>query len=138
MVNDWLAHLQPQFCARVDSPFPQTAAKRVEIFWMFSHQQRFGLAVSLLLLKVIAHRGTTIVPHERRRAEAKPIAALLQSPANVHVIAGFVKNWIEPAYLVERRSEEGHIAAGDVLGQTVGQHHVSRTARRYHHSRGNR
>ena len=86
---------------------------------MLAHQQRFGFAVTGLLLQVGADRRTPVVPHKTRRVESELAPALLQAPADVHIVAGLAKNRIEPAYLLQRPSEERHVAAGNVLGLAV-------------------
>src|SRR6267143_4819915 len=103
---------------------PQTATESVEVFGMFSDQERFSLSVALLLFEIVAHGGTAIVPDERGRTEPKLIAALLQTPAHVDIIACFAKEGIESADLQQRPLIEGHVAAWNVFGNAVGQHHM--------------
>ena len=99
------------------------------------HQHRLGLAVAALLAQVGPERRTPVMPDERRRAEADAVAAFLQAPANVHVVAGAMENGIEAADLHQGPFVKGHVAAGNVFGLTVGQHDVRGSARRNHHGR---
>ena len=76
------------------------------------------------------------MPDKGRRAETDLEARLLQAPAQVHVVARLVEHRVEPADLLQRPFVERHVAAGNVLGLAVGQHHVRRSARRSHDRRG--
>ena len=63
---------------------------------------------------------------DRRRAEADRPAALLEAPADVDVVAGDPELLVEAADRLERIAPEGHVAAGDVLGDLVGEQDVRR------------
>ena len=69
------------------------------------------------------------MPDESGRTEADLAVVLLQAPAYVHVVTRLAENGIEPADRLEGPFVKGHVAAGNVLGFPVCQHHVSRSAR---------
>ena len=63
-------------------------------------------------------------------AEADDLSLLLQTPAEVHVIARLAIFRVETAYPLKCPFVEGHVAAGNVLGDEVGKEHMVRTSRR--------
>jgi hypothetical protein len=127
-INDRRAKQQSELGRGVDAPAPDARAERVEVFGMFPHEQRLRLAVAALLFQIIADRRAAVVPDKRRRAEADLVSGLLQSPADVHVIARSAVDGIESIDGYERAFEERHIATGNVFCLAVGQHHMRRAA----------
>ena len=93
-------------------------------------QEGLGLAVSDLLSPVRLHRWATMVPDDRRRAEADPVAPLEQAPADVHVVRRFLEDRVEPADFLQSALPERHVAARDVLGRSIVEHYLRRAARR--------
>src|SRR5262249_18012263 len=78
-----------------------------------------ALAVADLLSPIRSDRIAMVMPDERRGAESQMPAALLQSPADVHVVAGLGVSRIEAAHLFERPPAKGHIASRNVLGDRI-------------------
>ena len=70
------------------------------------------------------------MPDDRGRTEGDHVAGLLQAPAKIDVVAGLVIFEIEAADVFEGPAIEGHVTAGNVLGDGVGEQHVARSARR--------
>src|SRR6476619_4280015 len=62
---------------------------------MFKTQKRFGFTVTFLLFAKRAQGKTTMVPDDGRRAECDHAAALLQTPAKIHVVTRCVTIRIE-------------------------------------------
>ena len=114
----------------INPPTPHPAAKRVKVFRVLSNQQRFGFAVAGLLPQVSFHRGAAVMPDKTGRAEPDFPTALLQTPADVHIIAGFAKDRIEAVDLLQVPSVKSHVAAGNVLSLLVREHNVGWSARR--------
>src|SRR5690349_12378990 len=85
-INDRWTQEHAELRSGVNPAAPNAAAKSVKIFGVLADQHRFGFTIPVLLLHVGADGRAAIMPHKRSRAEADPIAYLLQSPANVHVI----------------------------------------------------
>src|SRR4051812_17526258 len=75
------------------------------------------------------------MPYERCGAKPDLIAELLKAPTEVHIVASLAENRIKAVYLDQRGFIEGHVAAGNVLGLAVGEHHVGGAAWR-NHNRG--
>ena len=67
------------------------------------------------------------MPDDRGRAEGDHAAALLQTPAEVHIITRLAVFRIEAAHLIKRPAVECHVAAGNVLGHDIGEQHMART-----------
>ena len=66
---------------------------------------------------------------DRSRAEADRRPLLLETPADVDVVAGDPELRIEAPHRLQRLAPEGHVAPGDVLGDFVGEQDVGRPAR---------
>ena len=105
---------------------PHGSAESVEILGVATLQQGFGFAIAGLLLEVGGDGVASVVPHEAGRAESDLVATLLESPADVHIVAGFAVDGVEPADLPQGPTVERHVAARDVLGDAVVEHHVGR------------
>ena len=129
MIDDRRARLHADLGRGVDAAGPAGRAETVEVLRMPPFQDGLGLAVARLLLEVGADRVAPVVPDEASRAEADPVAALLEPPADVHVVAGLPEDRVEAADLLQRPSVERHVAARDVLREAVGEHHVGGAAR---------
>src|SRR4051812_42934920 len=76
------------------------------------------------------------MPDEAAGTETDFVTLLLEAPADVHVVAGFAENGIEAGDVFEGPFVEGHVAAGNVFGETIGEHDVRGTAGRSHHAGG--
>src|SRR5262249_18678846 len=68
------------------------------------------------------------MPDHRGRRKTDGPAFFLNSPANIYVVAGSVKNRIKSADLIEARLPKCHIASGYMFGNGVCQQYVHRTA----------
>ncbi len=71
----------------VDAAAPQHLAAD-ELLGMVRFEPGLAFAVAGLLSPVALHRGAMVVPDERRRRKADGVAARLQAPADVDVVAG--------------------------------------------------
>src|SRR6266496_6346700 len=96
--------------SRINAPTPNAAAEAVEPLGVLAGQERLGFAVAGLLAQIGLHGRAAVVPDKSRRTEADLVFAVLQAPAEVHVIAGLAKHRIETAYLLQRPLEECHVA----------------------------
>ncbi len=76
------------------------------------------------------------MPDETRRGESDLVAAVLDAPADVHVVASFSKDWVKSADFIEDPFIENHVAAGNMFGLGVGQHDMGRTSWRDCHGGG--
>ncbi len=114
-------------CA-VDLAFPFRGAGGAEEDEVLEAQHRLGLAVALLLFAKRFEREAAVVPDDGGGAEGDDAAALLEAPAEVHIVAGLAVFVVEAADLVERPTVESHVAAGNVLGDDIGEEHMARTA----------
>ena len=136
MVNDRSAGLHTDLGSGVDPTMPHGSAEAVEIFGVTALEQGFGLAVAGLLFEVGGDGIASVVPDETGRAESDLVASLLEPPANIHIIAGLTVNGVKAADLPQCPSVECHVAAGDVLGDAVVEHHMGGASWRNHHCRG--
>jgi hypothetical protein len=132
VINDGRAHGHADAGGRVNAPVPLAAAEPIEIFGMAADEEGFGFAVTVLLFEVVVNGGAAVMPDEARGREAQGVALLLETPADIDVVAGFAENGIETANLLKRPFVESHVAAGDVFGHAVGEHDVRRAAGRDH------
>src|SRR5204863_5382152 len=71
----------------VDAPEPARLAEQIEAIRMLEVEERLRLAVPHLLLQVRLHGVAPVVPNGCRRAEADRVATVLETPADVHVVA---------------------------------------------------
>src|SRR5215203_3736783 len=110
----------------VNAATPHAAAGGIEILRVFHHQERFGFAVARLLFQIGFYGRAPVVPDEAGWTEPDAVTGLLQAPAHIHVISSLAINRIEAANVIERPFVEGHVAAGNVLGLAIVQHHVCR------------
>ena len=95
---------------------------------MFAHQQRLGCSVTALLLEIRPNRRTAIVPNKRRWAESNFVPRLLQAPTNIHIVPGLAKDWIKATDRREGPFVKSHVAAGDMFGLSIREHHMRRAA----------
>src|SRR6478752_1023819 len=70
------------------------------------------------------------MPDDRRRAEGDGMAGLLNAPAEIHVVARLVVLGIEATDVFKSPAIPGHVTAGDMLGDGVGEEDVARAAGR--------
>src|SRR5437667_67310 len=60
-----------------------------------------------------------MMPNHCGRAEPERPAALLQTPADIHIVASDAELRIKSADRLETRLAEGHVATGDVFGLAI-------------------
>ena len=128
MINDRPAQQQAGEPRGINASAPETAAERIVVLRMLPHEQRLGLPVARLLFEVGPQGRAAIMPDKTRRAESELEIMVLQSPTHVHVVPRAAENRIEQPDFLERALKERHVAAGDVFGFAVGQHHMGRPA----------
>ena len=121
----------------VDLAFPFRGAGRPEEDEMLESQHRLGFAVALLLFAKGFERETAVVPDDGRRAERNHAAALLEAPAEIHIVAGLPVFVIESTDLIERPAVKCHVATGNVLGHDICEEHMARPAGSRRHARLN-
>src|SRR5437588_6591086 len=97
MIDDLPLQSHTQLRRGVNAAAQYSAAEKVEILRMLAHQQGFRFAVPGLLLQVSADRGTPVVPDKTGVTESELAAALLQTPANIHVVTRRAKHRVETA-----------------------------------------
>ena len=86
---------------------------------MFKAQQRFRFAVAVLLFQKSSKGEPSIMPDYCGRAKRDNPSSLLNSPAEVHVVASLPIFGIEPAYTFEGPTVKCHVTAGNVLGDRI-------------------
>ena len=112
----------------VDLAFPLGCAGGAEEHKVLESQHRLGLAVAFLLFAEGLQSETPIVPDDRSWAESDHAAALLQTPAEVHIVTRLAVFRIEAAHLIKCPAVKCHVAAGNVLCHDIGQQHMARTS----------
>src|SRR5258705_1711367 len=75
------------------------------------------------------------MPDESRGRETDLVISILDAPTKVNVISRFSKYRVKASDFVEHPFVKGHVAAGDVLGFAVSEHHVCGPARSRRHRR---
>ena len=85
----------------------------------FGFQQGLGASVAPLLFEVFADGIAPVVPNHGSGTKAESPSPLLESPADIHVIAGSIKLRVEPPHGFECRLPEGHVAPGNMLGHLI-------------------
>src|SRR5262245_66095193 len=91
---------------------------------MFEAQQRFRFAIAVLLLHESAQRKASVMPNDCRRTERDYASRLLNSPAEIHVVAGLPVFRIESAHAFEGPTVEGHVTSGNVLRDCIRKQNV--------------
>ena len=61
-----------------------------------------------------------MVPDDSRGTETQSPAAILDAPADVHVVSGHAELSVKPADRLKPCLSKGHIATRDVLGFRIG------------------
>src|SRR5688572_15879553 len=78
------------------------------------------------------------MPDHRPRVKTDLPSMLEQAPANIDIISGCPEPRVKPPNRSKFLCSKRAIAPGDVLGVAMGNHHMSRTARRICDARSNR
>ena len=110
----------------VEHAAPLAVAAAIVAVRMFKPQQGLGLTVSGLLPQIGAGRLSSLVPDEGPRCERNPMARLLQTPADIDVVAGLEKLRIESIDRFQRFTAECHVAARNMFGHLVALEHMHR------------
>src|SRR5579859_1115291 len=120
---------QPDGALAIDHTAPPRLPDGVEAKRMFKKQHRLGAAVPLLLADVTADRVSSMMPDECRRRVTDAQACVQESPADIDVVPRHAELLIEPTQREQAFAIEGEVAAGDMLGEPVVEHHVTWTPR---------
>ena len=122
--------------AAIETATPGDVPRGVVLAGPLPLEQRFGVAVAVLLLPVGSERVPMVMPDERAVGEPQGESLLLQPPAHIDVVAGSPELRVESTNLLQRVPAERHADARDVLGLVVRQQHVYRPAGRVGHAVG--
>src|SRR4029077_13879740 len=97
---------------------------------MFKAQQGLRFAVTVLLFQKSAQRKPPIVPDDRGRTERDYPSSLLNSPAEIHVVASLAIFGIEPTYTFESPTVKSHVTTGNMLGDYIRKQNMVWSTRR--------
>jgi len=128
VVNDGTPRLDTDLGRGINPPVPHGPTKPIEVFRVPTFEHRFRFTITALLTKIGLDGVATVMPDESGGTETQSISALLQSPANVHVITRFAVQGVETTDLNQGPPVEGHVASRNMLGETVIEHDVCRAA----------
>ena len=101
---------------------------------MFKAEQRLRFAVSVLLFQKRPQREPAMMPHERGWAESNDATGLLEPPAKIDIVTGFVVFGIETADIFKCQPMKRHITTGNVLGDCICEQNVTGSTRRCCHA----
>ena len=104
---------------------------------MFEPQQRFGLAVPILLPEESPKSEPPVMPDDRGGVKCDNPPSLLNPPAEIDIIPGFAIFRIEAANAFERPAVKRHVTAGNMLGDGVCKQNMVWPARRRPNARLN-
>src|SRR5215510_10189622 len=111
-------------------------SKHIVFFWPFLLEQRFRLAVPLLLFPVGPHSIAAMMPDHGCSAKANGPTLLLQAPAHIHVIAGRTKLWIKPPNSLQSRFAKRHVTPWNMLCLGIGEEYMHGPPRGIRHTVG--
>jgi hypothetical protein len=94
-VYERLAQAQPLERDAIDDAAPFTVPAPIESIGMFKSQEGFCLSVPGLLPKISFGGLPAMVPDKCPWGVSDPLAGLLKTPTDIHIIAGFAKLWIK-------------------------------------------
>src|SRR5205085_1205759 len=94
---------------------PRDVTDGVVLLGPLALEHRLGLAVVELLLPVRLDGVAAVMPDDSRGREPQLPTRVLDPPAEIDIIARNTELRIAAADRFERRAEERHVAAGDVL-----------------------
>ena len=126
MINNRLVDEPGEAWCTVDLAFPLGCAGGAEEDKVLEAQHGLRLAVAFLLFAEGLQSEAPIVPNDRGRAEGDHAAALLQTPAEVHIITRLAVFRIEATHLIKCPAVECHVAAGNVLRHDIGEQYMAR------------
>src|SRR5713101_536427 len=99
MINDRAIDEPTESRRAVNLTAPFRGPGRAEENEVFETKKRFGFTVTFLLFQKGAEREAAMVPNNRSGTESDDAARLLQAPAKIDVVAGFVILGVETADL---------------------------------------
>jgi len=137
-INPLLAARQEGRQIAVDSAEPARLTEHIKTTGVFEEQQGFRLAITSLLLQIIAHRVATKMPDHRSRTETDLVAFVLQTPAQIHVVPGSPKDGIKSRDRFESLMTKCHVAARNVLRDFVIEQDVGWRPGRNRNTRGDK
>ncbi len=97
---------------------------------MFESEERFCFAITVLLSQKGAQSRAAMMPHDGSRVESNDTPGLLQPPAKIDIVASRVILDIEAADLFKCPPVDGHVTAGNVLRDGVGEQNMAGSPRR--------
>ncbi len=103
----------------VDAAEPTRLPEHIETAWVLEEEQSFSFAVAALLFDIVANGVAAKMPYHGSRAKADLVSFILQSPAEIHIVAGGAKDRIKSIDRFQRFPPERHIAAGNMLGDFI-------------------
>src|SRR6266508_376587 len=104
---------------------------------MFKAQQGFRFAIAVLLFQESAERKPSIMPDDCGRTERDYPSSLLNSPAEIDVVASLAIFGIESAYSFEGPTVKRHVTTGNMLGDCIRKQNMVWSARRPSNARLN-
>src|SRR2546422_3079831 len=109
----------------INTAGPGCMSHRVVLLRPLSFQHGLGLAVASLLSPIGADRIAAMMPNDRCRAKPQCPTFLLQSPANIDVIACDTELRVECADGFEAGFAKSHVAARNVFGLSIREQHMA-------------
>src|SRR5215831_6110382 len=104
----------------VEAPVPAQVPGSVIFFRPLALEHGLGAAVVHLLTKVFQHGAAAMVPNHRAGMEAELPAALLETPAEIDVVAGDAELRIKTIDRLETFAAISHVAAREMFRLAVG------------------
>ena len=101
--------------AAIHASGPRDVADPIVPVGPLARQLRLGLPILPLLLPVCADGVAAVMPDHGRRAESQSPAAITQPPAQIDIVPGDAKLWIESADRPQALGPEGHVAPWDMF-----------------------
>src|SRR6202040_2447809 len=133
MINNRAINKPAEPWRAVNLAAPFRSPGRTEKKQMFETEQRFGFAVTFLLFQKCAQSETAMMPDNGSGTKGDDESRLLETPAKIDIVAGFMVLGIETADLFERPTVKRHVTTGNVLGHGIGQQNVTRSTGRGGH-----
>src|SRR6266513_1712782 len=124
MINDRAINepTEPRGAVNLTAPFRSPG--RTKENQVFESEERFGFAVTFLLFQKRAKSEAPMMPDNRGGTKGDDEARLLQAPAKIDIVAGFMILGIETADLFEGPAIKRHVTAGNVFRFGIGQQNV--------------
>src|SRR5262245_12772626 len=135
-IDDRIAPAEALQRGAVENAAPFAVAAPVELLRVLELKECFRFAITGLLAQIGAHVLSAVMPDKRAGRKSDPVAGLLQSPANIHVIARLAVMRIEAVDRLQNVAAKGHVATGNVLGLLIALQHMGGLTRRGRHAGG--